>query len=131
MTQKIEKLLSINNQELHGTVKVLYNQWYHAQIINFIMASIFVIIAFIISYILIKKSYKKYVSLSTQKSKDIFATIQADTFTEYMVTNKTGITCIIAFLLVMAVILLIGICFSLPNFIMEPKIEFLHYIFNK
>lgn len=131
MTQKIEKLLSANNQELHGTVQALYNQWYSAQIINFIIASIFVIIAFIISYILIKKSYKKYVSLSAQKTKDIFATIQADTFIEYMIDNKAGTTFIIAFLLAMVIILLISICLSLPNFIMEPKIEFLHYIFNK
>lgn len=131
MTQKIEKLLSVNNQKLHGTVEALYNQWYRAQIINFIIASIFVITTFMISYILIKRSYKKYISLSTQKTKDIFVTIQVDTFIEYMATNKTGTTCIVAFLLAMAIIVLIDIGCSLPDFMMEPKIEFLHYIFNK
>lgn len=122
MTKQIEYMLLYNNQEFHGAIKTLYNQWYRAQIYDMIVCAIVLIALVVATVLILKQLYKEYQSLDPSDWN------QPDSFSEFMYDNHFIIMVLLIFLAVLIITIIIAACIEIPHFLIEPKVEFLKYI---
>lgn len=122
MTKQLEHMLLSNNQEFHGVIKTMYSQWYRAQIYNIIVCAIVLIALIVATVLILKQLHKEYKSLNHNDWN------HPDSFGEFIYDDHFILMLVIIFLTTLIITIIIVVCIGIPNFLIEPKVEFLKYI---
>ena len=124
MTKQLEHMLLSNSQELHGTIKTMYSQWYRAQIYDMIVCAIVLIALVVATVLILKQLHKEYKSLDPNDWK------HPDSFTEFMFDNHFILMLLLIFSVIIIITIIIAAVAEIPHFLIEPKVEFLKDILN-
>lgn len=118
MSKALEHMLLSNNTELHGILKIMYQQWQHTEIIDITIGIIIAIILIILEILWFKSLRHKY---QTVKSAN---TDFDDSFINWLVNHHMISAVGITSIGVLTIALILVLIFNIINFCLNPYMFF-------
>lgn len=123
MSKELENMLLSNNQQLHGTIKMLYNQWWQAELIGIITMLVVAITITVVIAVMIHRFYKQYLAIPEDQSD------RPDSFKKFMGYDHTAMVIIIMILAVTAFSTFLVAGINISELIIDPKVAFVRSLF--